>query len=411
MEKVIPRTMRKFETYQNQIYKNAVLGKLQQMTKGRLELDIGYDRENFIFGLGKRVKAEIQVKHPNFFPALLKHGEIGFGDSYASKEWDSPDIVSAIKWFILNAVEQREDSSPIYSLYRLFDGIDRIKHNLNQSAYNEYGKKHIYSYDLGEGFFEKFLDKDLNRSSGLFPSSDTSLEDAQLYKYEAIGRRLNIVPEDRVIELGCGFGGLAIHLAKTRKCSVTAVTISQEQFQYLNQKVANMGLEHLVKPVLADYRQIQGRYDKVISVELVDSLIPGDLATFFHQCDHILAPKGAMLHQLLLTPEHKQQKSWSQFTPITNYAVPEPLIPKLSELCHTLTHSQHLQITKLFDMTKDCELTYQKWRQSFVQNFQALGDLGFDQSFLRMWNYYLAYTESVHHLSMISCSQIVFKRV
>ncbi|SMF68975.1 SAM-dependent methyltransferase [Pseudobacteriovorax antillogorgiicola] len=409
MDKVIPKTLRRIETYQSSLYKSSVLSRFQKMTKGKLTLQIDGDDYNYTFGYGNRVKAQLRIKHLDFFQRLLKSGELGFGESYVDGYWESEDIVELIKWFLIN-YHQPDQGSSEPSLFLFLESVHKIQNFLHQSRYSSFDKNISFHYDLGANFFSYFLDESLTYSAAFFGSAPICLEEAQRLKNRRIGEQLKIEPGDEVLDLGCGWGSLTFYLALTYACHVTCVTISEEQFRYVDARVKELGLEDRVTPLLIDFRDVSGRFNHIVSVELTDSLVQGDLPIFFEVCDRVLKPRGRMVHQVLVGPESvtldQSRGDW-----VHKYITPGSLTPSLSQVIQAANQKSEFHVVALHDMGLDYSKTFRIWRQKFIENQQIFESLGYDDRFLRTWEYFLSYAEAAYSMGAVSCAQITMNRL
>lgn len=406
MNKVIPRTIKKIENYHNSLYKSSLLSKLQKMTYGHLSLDIEGDSHSYSFGLGQKIQANLHIKNEQFFSRILRHGEVGFGESYVEGDWDSKDLVSLIKWFIINIHCSHSKDPP---LVFILDGLHKIKRLMNQNSYSSFDKNISYHYDLGKFFFAQFLDETLTNSCGIFEGERPSLENAQILKNRRISEKLQLNGQTSVLEVGCGWGSLSFYMALSYGCPVTCVTISEEQYKYICERISELHLGDLITPLLCDYRDVKGRFDRIVSVEIIDSLVQSDLHNFWEVCDRLLKPKGRMVHQVLIQPESKQLNSQGDW--IQKYITPGALTPTLTELCGAIQSSSTFYMEHLDDMGQDYATTYQFWLERFTSRIDFLRRQGYDESFLRTWRYYLAYAQAAHSLEALSCVQISLRRV
>ena len=275
MEELIPRTLKRWESYQTSLYKSAVLAKFQSMTRGHLTLRVRGDAHAYSFGFGKKVEAEMEVLNERFFMRFMKHGELGFGESFVEGDWDSPNLVALIRWFLLN-IDQLDALGLVESgdhpLFQFLQGIQQIQAMLHGARpVGGFTDSLAARYELERAFFALMLDPTLTNSSAIFEGQE-NLEAAQLRKNRRIAQELKIRPGDHILELGAGWGSLSLYLALCFPCKITAVTISEEQHHYLQQKISQMGLEQRVFPYLLDYRSVKGSFDRIVSVELIDAL-------------------------------------------------------------------------------------------------------------------------------------------
>ena len=412
MESVIPRTLKRIEDYQSSIYKQGVLAKFQRMTKGQLTLEIVGDNYNYSFGLGQRVKAHLKIKDERFFYRIHRFGEVGFGESYVDGDWESNDLVELMRWFLINlgndklSVADWQHSDP---LFQLIEGFHRLQSLLQFNQYSRFDRNISYNYDLNRAFFSCFLDESLTYSSGLYQRGARCLESAQLDKHRRIGAKLCLSEHHHVLDIGCGWGALAFYLALTYSCQVTAVTVSEEQYRFIRARIEELSLESLVHPVLADFRDIKGSFDRIVSLELTDSLVAKDLPVFFQCCETMLKPKGFMLHQIVLKPESGDAQAY-QGEWIEKYITPGSLTPSLSQLLVEANRYTSFQVFDLLDIGRDYSQTLKDWLTRFQQKRAELLELGYDDPFIRSWEYYLAYGQAAFNVGSLSCAQLLMAR-
>lgn len=413
MEQLIPRTLRRWESYQTSIAKNIVLSRFQAMTKGQMTMHVDGDKSSYSFGYGKKVQAEMRIHNERFFTRFLGGGELGFGESFVDGDWDSADLVSLIRWFFINMDHLNNFSRidmPEQPLFQVLHGLQSIQNLINHARPSDFSDAISAHYELERPFFALMLDPSLSNSGGLFRENDT-LESAQLRKQRRIAKELHIKPGDSVLELGCGWGSLAIYLALCYDCKVTAVTISEEQHRYLLHRVRELGLEKRVIPLHQDYRAIEGSFDRIVSVEMIDALERDELPGFFRLCEAWLKPQGIMLHQLLLTPEPFRSDRGAGAEWIQKYISPGSLTPSMGQLIQALNEgASAFCIRRLRDMGLSYAKTLNAWTLRFSHNIDKVRELGFDERFIRSWRYYLAYAEAAFDHGLLTAVQITLTR-
>lgn len=410
MEQLIPRTLRLWENMSSNLSKSAVFSQFQGMTKGHLTLRLKDDPGTYSFGYGNKVKAEIFVENERFFQRFWSEGELGFGESYVEGDWNSPDLAQVIRWFFLNgeqietAVRPDDASNPFLQFMVGLRYVTGALGNRSSTLPENWASR----YDLERPFFSLMLDSKLNNSGALFTKND-NLEEAQARKHRKIARELRIRPGSHILELGCGWGSFAIYLAQTFDCYVTAVTLSNEQFEYLSAKVKELGLESRVQALHADYRMVQGVYDRIVSIELIDTIEFSQLPDFFQRCEAWLKPNGIMVHQLLLSPEHRRlgesHQEWKE-----RHIAPGIKTPSLSQLLEAMGETSPFSVRSLRDTGLSYSKTLHHWAENFVRNLEAVRGLGFDETFIRSWHYYLCYAEAAFEYGLMSSAQITLSR-
>ena len=265
-------------------------------------------------------------------------------------------------------------------------------------------------YDLGNDFFRQFLDPSMTYSSAVFEAVDQSLEEAQTAKYERLCRRLRIDSTHHVLEIGTGWGGFAIHAARTRGCRVTTTTISQEQHAWARDRIRGEGLGDQVELLLQDYRDLGGTFDRLVSVEMIEAVGHAHLDTYFETCAARLRPDGAMALQAILHLDQDYAASTRNVDFIKKYIFPGGQLPSVGAMLGAMTRKTDMRLTTLEDLTPHYAETLRRWRDRLHESPEGLEALGLDERFLRMWEFYLAYCEGGFDERVIGVSQFVFEK-
>ncbi len=333
--------------------------------------------------------ATIVVADDAFFARLLTRGEIGFGEAYVDGLWSSPDLVSLLELGARNRQELALHRGWTRSPARL---LARWRHRRRRNS--EAGsRENIHAhYDLGNDLFRLFLDETMTYSSAVFEHEGQPLADAQRAKYERIAADAGLRPGHRVLEIGCGWGSFALHAAQQHGCSVTALTISEEQAVLARERVRGAGLEDRVEVQLLDYRRASGRYDAVVSIEMLEAVGADYYRAYFETIDRVLAPGGRAAIQTITLPERAYAAQRDGANWMQTYIFPGGLLPSLAEVERALDGTS-LLLTGARDIGPHYATTLAQWRARFLARADEVRALGFDQRFLRMWEYYLALSE------------------
>jgi len=360
---------------------------LRRITTGSLVIVEGGERH--VYGSGAPV-ATVRVHSSRVWPMLLR-GSRGLAEAFARGLWDSPDLVALIRLAARNAG----------GLDRLGARVAPVRWPLQRaSALLRPGTKLrarrdiAAHYDLGNELFARMLDPTMSYSCAVFERHGMTLEQAQVAKLERICEKLELGPQDRVIEIGAGWGAFALYAARTRGCHVTTTTISREQHEYAVEQVRRAGLDDRVTVLMDDYRDLHGRYDKLVSIEMIEAVGWRQYATFFATCSQLLAADGAMLLQAITIDDraHEVEKASKSF--INTYIFPGGCLPSLAVITRELARRTDMQATGLEDLTPHYVETLRRWRANFTANTAALAELGYDERFRRIWTLYLAYCEA-----------------
>ncbi|MFC3562270.1 class I SAM-dependent methyltransferase [Pedobacter jamesrossensis] len=393
-------------------FERIVINALSKMSLGKLELSLP-DGEILIFGNGEdKISANIRVNHPDFFKSIALYGDIGFGEGYTAGLWDTPSVTNVIKWVILN-IENAPSitgSKVKSAALNLFKWVNKLTHIRRANTLAGSQKNISEHYDLNNDFFATFLDKTMTYSSGYFVNEDVSLEASQYAKYDRLAKQLKIKSTDHVLEIGSGWGGNAIYLAKNYGCKVTSVTISKEQQKLAIERVRQEGLEDKVSIIIQDYRKIEGSYDKIVSIEMLEAVGHQYLETYFSKCQELLKPNGIFAFQVITSPDSRYNKLRNGVDWIQKHIFPGSLLPSVSAINKAINNTGDLTLVDLKDMGLDYAKTLHLWYLEFNKNLEKVKDLGFDETFIRKWNYYLNYCEAAFAMRNINVMQLVYSR-
>jgi len=367
-----------------------VLDGLSGWREGRLTVTMP-DGASVVLGEpGAEPHASVWIDHDRFFRRVLLHGDLGVGDAYIDGDWRADDLALVVDLAFRNQRHASLDS-PLTGLANLADTW-RHRRRKNTTAGS---RRNIYAhYDLGNAFFSLFLDPTMAYSSGVFLAPGDTLEAAQLEKFRQWGERLAPRASDHVLEIGSGWGGLAIHLARTYGCRVTSITVSAEQHAMATARVAAAGLAHLVRIELRDYRHIEGHYSRIVSVEMIEAVGREFWPAFFTAVDRALAPGGRVGIQAITMPDgrfdgYARRSDWIQ-----KHIFPGGLLPCLREICAVTAAHTGLTVTGVEDRPLDYARTLQAWRARFMARLDDVRGMGFDERFIRTWEYYFASCEA-----------------
>ena len=343
-----------------------------------------------VYGSGPPV-ATVHVRSPRVWRKLLR-GSRGLAESYVEELWDSPDVTAVVRLAARNVEgidRLRRRLAPVRAPFqRVFGAL--LKTQTRRRA-----KRSIAAhYDLGNDLFELMLDPTMMYSCAVFERPGMTLEEASLAKLERVCERLDLGPDDHVIEIGTGWGGFAVHAAATRGCRVTTTTISREQHDKAVEKVRRAGLEDRVTVLLEDYRDLKGTYDKLVSLEMIEAVGWRHFGTFFEKCSSLLAPDGLMLLQAITIDDraYEVEKAGASF--INTYVFPDGCLPSLEVITRCVARRTDMQALGLEDLTPHYAETLRCWRENFLSNPERLEELGYDRRFRRLWTLYLSYCEA-----------------
>jgi len=356
---------------------------------------------------GEPVAATIEVKHPGFYSRLLQGGSIAAGEAYMDGWWDSPDLTALMKLMALNlrALDKLEEQGSW--LTKL---LYKFSHWSNRNS-EENSRKNIHAhYDLGNNLYEAFLDTNMLYSSALYNHADDSLEQAQINKMDRLCQQLELKPTDHVVEIGTGWGAMAIYMAEQYGCQVTTTTISEEQHAYAEQKIKERGLEDKITLLKEDYRNLTGTYDKLVSIEMIEAVGKQFLPSYIKVCESLLKSGGLMAIQAITIADQRYDYYSSNVDFIQKYIFPGGFLPSVTSLTQATTKYSDLVTRDLFDIGLDYAKTLNEWHLRFNRAESEVRSFGYDDRFVRMWRYYLSYCEGGFLARTISAVHMTFQR-
>lgn len=370
--------------------------------------------ETVVFGgLGRTPQATIHVRSEEFFRRCVLFGPIGFAEAYMDGLWDTPDLTAVIAWFIRNSEDAdalqttRSLSTGAFDLLGILNKFLHARRPNSLSMSRENIREH---YDLSNDFFRLWLDPTMTYSSGIFRSPDVTLEEAQTEKYDRLCRKLRLVPEDEVLEIGSGWGGFSLHAARTYGCRVTTVTISEEQFAEASARIRAAGLSDRITILLADYRTLEGRFDKVVSIEMLEAVGDRYVDAYFAKIDALLKPHGLVALQAILCPDRQYPILRDGVDFIQKHIFPGSLLMCNARIAQAMNRCGDLNLLDYFDMAPHYARTLKLWREAFEARLDDVRALGFDEIFIRKWRYYLCYCEAAFGTRHITVAQMVYSR-
>lgn len=393
-------------------YQRAVMQALEQMTLGCLRLELPDGTRRIIGQPDAAIQASVRVLDWGFFKRCVLFGDVGFGEAYVDGDWDTDDITRVISWFILNV-----ENSPSMSgsrgkkfLINLLGQYNRIQHLLRPNSLGTSRRNIQEHYDLGNDLYRLFLDPTMTYSSALFTTPEQTLEQAQIAKYDRLCQKLRLKPGEHVLEIGSGWGGFSRHAATHYGVRVTTVTISEQQFQYAQQVFQKEGLADRVEVKLMDYRLLEGQFDKIASIEMLEAVGDAYLETYFAKCHELLKKDGLLGVQMITCPDTRYDSLRRNVDWIQKHIFPGSLLLSVHRVNEALRRTGDLFLHDLFDMGLNYAETLRRWRVAFNEHGAQVRALGFDERFVRKWNYYFSYCEAAFALRNISVVQAVYTR-
>jgi cyclopropane-fatty-acyl-phospholipid synthase len=382
------------------------LAAAERIREGRLTVVLPDGSRRTFGDPAATLHAEIRIHDRQALVRMLLHGETGGGEAYMDGLWSSPDLPGLLRL----AARDREALALSAGWFRVPAQVRRtIAHRIRRNTRTGSRRNIAAHYDLGNDFYQLFLDETMTYSSAVFATPDQSLAEAQRNKYRIVAANAGLAAGQHVLEIGTGWGGFALYAAGELGCRVTSVTISREQYDLARARVHAAGLDDLVEVQLRDYRDVEGTYDAIVSIEMLEAVGAEYLATFFEVCDRALRPGGRMSLQVITFPDAAYERQRRGANWIQTYIFPGGLCPSLAVI-ERATRDTRLLITGVTDIAPSYVRTLRAWRQRFLARLDDVRALGFDDRFVRMWEYYLALSEAGFATGISQDLQIAFEK-
>ncbi len=390
-----------------EIARRAVHAMLDRLTIGCLILEEKGQVTHFGNREDDTVRAVIHINRPEAWATVIRDGSTGAGEAYMLGYWETPDLLEVVRLFVLNmqTLDAMGRKQPLWRklagrLFHAFRANSTVGSRRNISAH----------YDLSNDFFSLFLDPTMAYSSGIFRTSEDSLHTASLNKFDNICKRLQLKPTDHLLEIGTGWGGLAIHAAKHYGCRVTTTTISHEQYVHATEWVKREGLEDHITLLEKDYRELDGLYDKLVSVEMIEAVGVKYYDTYFATCNRLLKEDGLMLIQAITISDQRFEQSVRSIDFIKRYIFPGGQLPSNALIADKVATQTDMQLIGMQDITLDYAKTLRQWRDNFWRSIDQVRALGCDEIFIRMWEYYLCFCEGGFRERVIHTGQFLLAK-
>jgi len=388
--------------------KRMVMRLLPSIAWGRIKMIEGSDTA--VFGASEtnnQPEVVMEIVHPRFYSAVVFGGSVGLAEAYMAGLWKCSDLTEMIRILVRNlpALERVEYGPAWMSRF-----LRKVFHFFHRNTRLGSRQNIVAHYDLGNEFYSLFLDGTMTYSCGIFESESTSLEQASIAKYDRICRKLQLEPQDHVVEIGSGWGGFAIHAAENYGCHVTTTTISDSQYEYAVDLINRKGLKARIEILKKDYRDVSGRFDKLVSIEMIEAVGHEFIETFLTTCSHLLKPEGMMALQAITIKDQRYRRHVRDVDFIKRYIFPGSCLTAVTHLCDVATRATDLQLVHMEDITPHYARTLRCWRERFLNQIDIVTKMGFPESFIRMWEYYFCYCEGAFQERYIGDVQMVFSR-
>ena len=356
-------------------------------------------------------KITLRIKNNKFFTRVMLYGDIGFSESYIDEDFETSNLTKLIELALLNAkylgTTSENEKNKLINLMPIFN---KIKHSLRKNSKTNSRKNISAHYDLSNEFYKLMLDETMMYSSAVFLDKNQNLYEAQKNKLEKLSSKLNLKEGSKVLEIGSGWGAMALHLANDKGCEVTTVTLSVEQKKLCEDRFKEYSVEDKINILLKDYRDLGGKFDAIIAVEMFEAVGKEYFHIFFKKCQELLKPNGVLVLQVITMPDQRY-KDYSKGTDfIQKYIFPGGHLPSISKILEVTSKHTRLNLNHLEEFTEDYAKTLNIWNENFENKLEEVKKLGFDNYFIRMWKMYLNYCEAAFLTRNINLHQLVFTR-
>jgi len=392
----------------DQTARKAVLSLLTKLKHGRLTLI--EDNQPYPFGeepIAASLQADVTVHHSQFYSRILFGGSIGAAEAYMEGLWSTDDLTVVMRILALNqkAFEDMEKG-----LARITALLYKLYHFARKNTKLGSRKNILAHYDLGNDFYALFLDQNMTYSCGIFEDDQSTLEEAAVAKYDRLCKKLQLKPGHRVMEIGTGWGGFALHAAQNYGVHVTTTTISDEQHRYAEKRFRKAGLEDQISLLKKDYRDLRGEFDRLISIEMIEAVGHHFYLAFFQTCSRLLKDDGLMALQAITIGDQIFDRHKRSVDFIKRYIFPGSCIPSITAISNAVARATDLRLNHLEDITPHYARTLREWRRRFFANIDQVRDMGYPDTFIRMWEYYLCYCEGGFIERYIGDVQMLFAK-
>jgi cyclopropane-fatty-acyl-phospholipid synthase len=390
------------------IARRVVHARLQNLRIGRLTVKEGDSAA--VYGDQSdacELAAVLHVHHPSFFSDIAFGGSIGAGEAYMQGHWSSDELRDLLRLLLINRDVLEDIDS---GLSAVLQPARKLLHWLNRNTRDGSRKNIAAHYDLGNDFYSLWLDPKMMYSSAYFETPDSSLEAAATAKLERICRKLDLRASDSVVEIGTGWGGFAIYAAQNYGCHVTTTTISKEQYDLTNQRVKQAGLEDKITLLFDDYRDLHGQYDKLVSIEMIEAVGHQFHQSFFQKCSDLLKPDGQMLLQAITIADQQYATYIKGVDFIRRYIFPGGCLTSVTDMASVMTRGTDMRILHIEDIGPHYAQTLRQWNERFFDKIKSVRELGYPETFIRMWEFYLCYCEAAFIERSIGTVQMLIMR-
>ena len=377
--------------WMDKVARKLVHAQLSNIENG--EIVIREDGNEYYFGKVSDefpLRVYLDVHHSSVWSDVAFGGSSGSGEAYIKGSWSCNDLLGLVRIFlrnrhVLNQMDKR--------MTRLKAPLHKSLHWLSRNTRKGSRRNIGAHYDLGNDLFELFLDPTMMYSCAYYPGEETSLDEAAVAKLDRICQKLDLKPEDHLLEIGTGWGGMAIHAAKHYGCKVTTTTISRQQYELAQQRIKAAGLEDRITLLFEDYRDLSGQYDKLVSIEMIEAIGHQYLDTYFDKCSSLLKPNGMMLLQAITIADQRYEEALREVDYIKKFIFPGGFLPSIAAMSKSVARVTDMKLFHMDDIGPHYARTLAHWRERFFDRIDQVRESGYSDAFIRMWEYYLCYCE------------------
>lgn len=401
-----------FENAFSKIYRQLVLDAFSRAKYGELRMIMPGSACRLFGGLGKELEAKLTIKDENFYRRCVFYGALGFAESYLYQEWETDDLTHVIAWCFLNRAVFSTIATKKHPGRKIdfLKSLTQWKYHLQVSNKKKNREQLQDPYHVGSDFFRVWLGSSMTYSAAYYTTPEQTLEEAQAAKWEQLCQKLRLRSHDYLLDLGCGWGEFAIYAAKNYQCRVQAVTTSEEQFRETALRVEKAGVTDLVEIIFSDYRDLSGRFDKIVAIEMLQYVGDRYIETFFAKIEELLAPRGVMVIQTPFCGDNEYPLRRDSVDFVQKHMEPGSQIMSLRRITEALNATSNLHLLEAEDRTFSAAQTLQVWREKLMKAFPTLQKQGYDSLFLRKWFYHLCYKEAAFATRYLAMTQLFYTR-
>ena len=383
-------------------FRKLVHSRLRKLHHGCVTVREGNDTQTF-GDANAPLQVDVVIENPSFYRQMVTGGGLGAAESLAQGDWSCSDLTSLVRILVRN-LPDGDTANGTFSAIK--NALEKVAHFLRRNTVSNAKQNIVKHYDLSNEFFALFLDPSMAYSSAVFLNPEDTLYDGSMEKIDRACRKLNLKPSDHLLEIGTGWGGLALHAAEHYGCRVTTTTISDQQHAFAQKRFQDAGVTDRVTLLKQDYRKLTGRYDKLVTIEMIEAVGHQYFDTFFKKCGQLLKPEGEMLMQAITITDHRFEHHKRTVDFIKKYIFPGGCLPSVTALSESMARETRMRMVHMEDFADHYAETLRRWRTNFFENLDAVRSLGFDDRFIRIWDYYLCYCEAAFMERHVNVTQL-----